>query len=308
MIQTAMSPAQAPNPEGGRGISRALAWQAVGRLPPPALLLLAILSVQLGSALATLLFADLGPAGTTFASTVFSATVLSLMSPPRVDRRLLHGAPLVLAFGLIDACMALPFFLALQYLPLGIVATISFLGPLGLAVATSRRLSHFLWITIAALGIALLTPVVGSSLDPRGLALAGLSALAWAGFVLISKRLGRAFDGGDGLTFGMWAASVLLLPFALLEGRMFHAGVLGLAGAFAVALLGAVLPMALEFRALQRMSARTYGILVTVEPAIGALVGAAFLGQAIGTRSLIAIACVTIAALGITCFDRSGEG
>jgi inner membrane transporter RhtA len=122
--------------------------------------------------------------------------------------------------------------------------------------------------------------------------------------VPLSKLAGRAFDGVDGLTLGLWASTVLLLPFALAEGTMLSAGAFELGGALGVALLSAVLPMVLEYRALRRMSARAYGILVTLEPAIGALVGAACLGQEIGPRLFIAIGCVTIAALGITLSER----
>ena len=85
---------------------------------------------------------------------------------------------------------------------------------------------------------------------------------------------------------------------------MIHGHVIEIGGALVVALLNAAFPLALEFRALQRMSARTYGVLVTLEPAIGALVGALFLGQAIGLSMSAAIACVTLAALGITLLDR----
>jgi inner membrane transporter RhtA len=92
-------------------------------------------------------------------------------------------------FGLADAA-GLSFFPALQYIPLGIAAAIAFLGPLGLAVATSRRPLHFLCIGVAALGIGLLTPEIGSGLDPRGLGLAAVGALGWAAFVLLSKKLG----------------------------------------------------------------------------------------------------------------------
>lgn len=289
-------------------IGQARVAGALGRLPPTPLLLLSILSVQLGSALATALFSSLGPAGTTFASTGFSALVLSLIWRPTIDRRLLSHGGLILLFGLVDSCMALPFFFALQRIPLGIVSTIAFLGPLGLTVALSRRLNHFLWIGFAALGIGLLTPEIGRNLDPVGLGLAGLSAIAWAGFVSMSKWAGRAFDGNDGLTLGLWAASLMQLPFALGEGTVVHAGALELAGALAVALLGAVLPYTLEFQALQRMSARTYGILVTLEPAVGALVGFVFLGQAIGLRMASAIACVTVAAIGVTLFEKGDKG
>jgi len=287
-----------PLPLGG------LASRALDRIPPAPLLLLAILSIQLGAAFATFLFSSLGPAGTAFLTLAFSSGVLTLLSPPRIDRRLRDGAVLMALFGLATACLALPFFLALQRIPLGIASAIGFLGPLGVAVATSHRISHFLVIGIAALGVGLLTPEVGGALDPGGLALAALSALGWAAIVPFSKWAGRAFSGNDGLTFSFWIASVLLLPFALAEGSMVRATGLDVAGALLVALLNAVLPAVLEFRALQRMSARSYGVLVTLEPAIGALVGALLLHQAIDLRMSVAIACVTLAALGITLIDR----
>ena len=276
-----------------------------GRVPPTLLMLLSILSVQLGSALATSLFSSLGPAGTALSSTGFSALVLTVVARPKIDARTGRHALLILLFGVVLAGMLLPFFMALQYIPLGIAAMISFLGPLGLAVVTSHRLVHFLWIAIALLGLALLTPDVGADLDPYGLFLAAISAVAWAGFVLVSKRAGKLFDNVTSLTLGMWVATALLLPIALMEGTILHAGVVELAGAFAVALLTTVLPMAIEFQALRRISARTYGILLTLEPAMGALVGAICLGQAMGLRMSVAIGCVMLAALGVTLSDRS---
>ena len=297
--------AESTPPARGRRLAdgRLRLAQAFGRLPPTALLLLSLVSVQLGSALATVLFSGLGPAGTTLASTGFAAAILTLLSPPTIDRRIRQGALLILVFGLSDTCMALPFFLALQRIPLGIASAIAFLGPLSLAVVASRRLIHFLCIAVAVIGVGLLTPVTGGDLDPLGLGLAALSAAAWAGFVPISKTAGRAFDGVDGLTFGLWGAPLMQVPLALAERTVLHAGAAELVGALAVALLTTVLPMALEYRALQRMSARTYGILVTLEPAIGALVGVICLDQVVGPRISIAIACITIAALGVTWFE-----
>jgi len=312
MMQIGTHQATGPDPQGAARMQITAGAQArlaagFGRVPPTALLLLSILAVQLGSALATVLFTNLGPAGTTLLSTGFSAAVLTVAAPPRLDSRLRQHARLILLFGFVDSCMALPFFLALQYIPLGIASTIAFLGPLLLAVVLTRRLIHFLWIGIALLGIGLLTPDIGSHLDALGLGLAALSALAWAAFVPIAKQAGRCFQGIDGLTFAMWAATAMLLPIALAERTMLGAHLLDLAGVFAVALLTVVLPMAMEFQALRRMSARSYGILLTLEPACGALVGGIFLGQAMERRMTIAIACVTLAAIGITLTDRQDE-
>jgi inner membrane transporter RhtA len=282
--------------------------EAYGRLPPAALMLLAVIAVELSWAVATFVVADVGESGTAWLSTMFAAVVFTLISRPRIDGRLRKYWLLVLLFGLTDAAMTLPFLLSLQHgIPLGIASAIAFLGPLGLAVATSRRLIHFLWVGIAALGVALLTPAVGDDLSMLGLGFAAVSALAWAAFVPATKLVGRAFGGRDGLTFGLWASSLMLLPFAVTEGTVLHADVLSIGGVLLVALLGAVLPWAIEYSVIQRISARTYGILVTLEPAVGALVGAAFLSQAIGLGMWIAVACVTVAAMGVTLSDKSEE-
>lgn len=283
---------------------------AFNRLPPTALLLLAIVSVQLGAALATILFSSLGAAGTAFATTLFSAAALTLWRGPRATdggtalTRLRKHWRLVLLFGVVDSGMVLPFFLALERIPLGIVSTITFLGPLGLAVAGSRRLIHFLCIAIAATGIALLTPEISHGLDPVGLLYAAIGGLAWAAFVLLSKRAGAAFPGNEGLAFGLWASAAMLLVPALIERTLFQADAATLLGALGVSLLGTVLPLVLEFRALQSMSARTYGILVTLEPAAGAMVGMLCLGQPASARMVIAVGCVMLAALGVTLSDR----
>jgi len=300
----AMLPSETPERDRGFAAGRARLAQAYGRLPPAALMLLAVISVELSWALATVILSDVGQAGTAFVSTTFAATVFTVLSPPKLGGIRKHW-PLILFFGLADAGMFLPFLWSLQYgIPLGIASSIAFLGPLGLAVATSRRFVHFLWIGIAALGVALLTPAIGHDLSAIGLGCAAASAIAWAAFVPVTKLAGRAFGGRDGLTLGLWASSLMLLPFALVEGTMLQASAVSIAGNLLVALLGSVLPWAVEYSVIQRISPRTYGILVSLEPAVGALVGAIFLSQAIGLRMWIAVACVTIAAIGVTLSEK----
>jgi inner membrane transporter RhtA len=302
-VQVSMFPSELP--EERRALSASRVAQAYGSLPPAALMLLAVIAVELSWAMATVIFADLGESGTAWLSTAFAAIVFTVLSPPKIDGRIRKHWPIILIFGLADAGMTLPFLLSLEHgIPLGVASAIAFLGPLGLAVVTSRRLVHFIWIGIATLGVILLTPAIGDDLSTIGLGFAALSAVAWAGFVPATKLAGRAFGGRDGLTFGLWASSFMLLPFAMAEGLVLHASALSIAGALLVALLGAIFPWAVEFSVLQRISARTYGILVTLEPAVGALVGALFLGQLIGPSMWIAVACVTIAAIGVTLSDK----
>lgn len=301
-------PSQLPGQKADIPSAQPILAQAYNRLPPAALMLLAVISVELSWALASVILADVGQAGTAFLSTLFAATVFTVLSRPKIDGRIRRHWHLIVFFGLADACMALPFLWALRCdIPLGIASSIAFLGPLGLAVATSRRLLHFLWIGIAALGVGLLTPEIGADLNLVGLGFAAMSAVAWGAFVPATKLVGRAFGGRDGLTLGLWASSLMLAPFALEEGTMLRADATSIAGVLAVALLGAILPWAIEYSVIQRISARTYGVLVTLEPAVGALVGATFLGQAIGGRLWVAVACVSIAAMGVTLSDKSDQ-
>src|SRR5581483_105624 len=221
----------------------AVAASAFGKLPPTALLLLSIVSIQLSAAMAAVLFSSLGPTGTAFTSALLSAAMLSLRRSADLGAtaaRLRRHFGLILLFGLVDSGMVQPFFLAMERIPLGIASTITFLGPLSLAVATSRRLVHFLWIAVAVLGVALLTPGIGSdaSLDPLCLFYAGISGVAWAAFVPLSKRVGAIFPGNDGLALGLWASAAMLLPLALAERAVFQAGLADLCGALGVSLLG----------------------------------------------------------------------
>ncbi len=290
----------APGPKPTRG---ALA-RAASAVPPPGLLLVSIVSIQLGAAVAVNLFPVLGPVGTTFLRLAFSAVLVMAAVRHSVAWSARRHAGALLLYGAILAVMNLSFYGAIARIPLGIAVAIEFVGPLGLAVATSRRGRDFAWIGLAFLGIVLLTPEIGGSLDPVGVALAGVAGLCWAGFTVMSQRIGRALPGSSGLAIGMAVAAVIVLPVELVVGGLggLDLGLLG--AALAVAILSTAVPLSLEFEALKRMTARSYGILVTMEPAVAAMVGATLLGQAMGLSGLLAIACVTVAALGVTISDR----
>ncbi len=273
-------------------------------MPPPGLLLVSIVSIQLGAAVAVNLFPALGPVATTFLRLAFAAALLIAATRRTIGPSARHQAGPLLLYGAILGVMNLSFYGAIARIPLGIAVAVEFMGPLGLAAAMSRRPRDFAWIGLAVLGIVLLTPQIGTALDPLGVALAGFTGLCWAAFTVMSQRIGRALPGNSGLAIGMAVAAVIVLPVELVVGGL-GALDLGLLGAaLAVAVLSTALPLSLEFEALKRMTARTYGILVTLEPAVATIVGALLLGQAMGLQSLLAIACVTVAALGVTINDR----
>jgi drug/metabolite transporter (DMT)-like permease len=154
-----------------------------GAVPPVGLVVLGILSVQIGAVFAKALFPVLGPYGTVFLRLVFAALILMVVWRPRVRGHRGRDYLLVLLFGLVFAAMNTSFYAALNRLPLGVAVTVEFVGPLGVAVFGSRRLLDLLWAVLAAGGIVLLTPLTGVSgvpIDPLGLALALLAGLGWA--------------------------------------------------------------------------------------------------------------------------------
>jgi inner membrane transporter RhtA len=277
-------------------------------IPPQGLLLISIVSIQLGAAVAIDLFPVLGPVGTAFLRLAFSSVLLLAAARRTIGwgaRQ--HAGPLLL-YGAILGVMNMSFYGAISRIPLGIAVAIEFVGPLGLAVITSRRVRDFAWIGLAALGIVLLTPQIGTALDPLGVALAGVAGLCWAGFAVMSQRIGRALPGNSGLAIAMLVAALVVLPVELVVDGLGRLDLGLLAAALAVAILSTALPWSLEFAALKRMTARAYGVLVTLEPAVAATVGAILLGQAMGLQGLLAVACVTAAALGVTLSDRDDQG
>jgi len=290
----------APGPKRAEG---ALA-RAVAAVPPPGLLLVSAVSIQLGAAVAVNLFPVLGPVATAFLRLAFSAVLLIVATRQSIDWSARHHLGPLLLYGAILAVMNLCFYGAIARIPLGIAVAIEFVGPLGLAVATSRRGRDFAWIGLAALGILLLTPEIGGALDPLGVALAGAAGLCWAAFTVMSQRIGRVMPGHSGLAIAMAVAALVVLPVEVVVGGLGSLDLGLLVAALAVAILSTALPLSLEFEALRRMTARSYGILVTLEPVVASIVGALLLGQAIGLQGILAVACVTIAALGVTISDR----
>jgi inner membrane transporter RhtA len=278
--------------------------RGVASVPPPGLLLISIVSVQLGAAVAINLFPVLGPVGTAFLRLAFSAVLLLAVTRRTIGWNARRHAGSLLLYGTILGVMNLCFYGAIARIPLGIAVAIEFVGPLGLAVATSRRGRDFAWIALAILGIVLLTPEIGGALDPLGVALAGAAGLCWAGFTVMSQRIGRTLPGSSGLAIAMAVAALVVLPVELVVGGLGSLDLSLLAAALAVATLSTAVPLSLEFEALKRMTARAYGIVVTLEPAVAAMVGAILLGQAMGLQGLLAVACVTAAALGVTISDR----
>ncbi len=267
------------------------------RALPISLVLGAILSVQVGSAIATTLFDEVGPGGAVFLRMALGAIVVVAIWRPTA--RAARGRLLLVAlFAVALACMNASFYAAIDRIPLGLAVTFEFIGPLGVAIAASRRWLDLVWAGLAASGIVLLAPTPGGSLDALGVALALTAGGFWAVYIVVTARVGRAFEGGEGLAIAMAIASVLLAPVGIADAgaELVAPGVLG--AALAVATLSSVIPYSLELEALRRIPQRTFGVLMSLEPAVGALAGLAILGQQLSSTEVAAVALVVAASAG----------
>lgn len=271
---------------------------AGARAPAAAMVLGGIVSVQCGSALVTTIFAELGPGGAVLLRTAFAALVLiAIWRPPwrLIDRKV--GLQIIL-FGVVLAVMNLSFYAALARLPLGIAVTLEFTGPLAVALIGSRDRGDMLWALLAALGILLFAPDLGSGLDPLGVFFVLLAAAMWACYILLSARVGRGPAGVGGLSAAMVLGTVALLPIGIHQGGSELLDPTLLVTGFAVAMLSSAIPYVLELQALRRLPARVFGVLMSVEPAVAALIGMIALGQILDGREVLAIALVVIASAG----------
>jgi inner membrane transporter RhtA len=268
-------------------------------VPPTLLVLAAVASVQFGAALAKTLFDELGAGGTVFVRTLAAALVLALIWRPRLAGHDRRDLGLAIAFGLVLAAMNLCFYASLDRIPLGIAVTFEFVGPLGVAVFGSRRPLDLLWVALAAAGILLLSDFGGGGgLDGLGVALALAAGGFWAAYILLSARVGQAFPGGSGLALAMLVATVPLAPVGIASagGELLVPWIL-LVGA-AVGVLSSAIPYTLELEALRRLPVGVFGVLMSMEPAVGALAGFVVLGEELATRELAAILLVVAASAG----------
>lgn len=267
-------------------------------MPPTLLVLAAVTSVQFGAALAKSLFDEIGVGGTVFVRVLSAAIALALVWRPRLAGHPARDLWLALVFGLVLAGMNLAFYAALDRIPLGIAVTFEFVGPLGVAVFGSRRASDLVWVALAAAGILLLSDFGGAGLDGLGVALALLAGALWAGYILLSARVGQAFPGGGGLTLAMLVATVPLAPVGIAEagGDLLVPWILALGAA--VGILSSAIPYALELEALRRLPVGVFGVLMSLEPAVAALAGFVVLGERLATREVVAILLVVAASAG----------
>jgi inner membrane transporter RhtA len=258
-----------------------------------------ILSVQCGAALATTLFDPVGPQGAVFLRSAFGA--VALLALARGSLHAMRGGRLreVVLFGVALAGVNLCFYAALDRLPLGIAVTLEFVGPLSVAVFGSRRRRDLIWALLAAVGILLLSNGSGGAgIDPLGAGLALTAGGFWAVYILQSARVGSSYPGLGGLAVAASISALIVAPFGIAQGGGDLLTPSDLAVGLALGLLSSAIPYALELEALRRLPNAVFGVLMSLEPAVAAVVGFVALSQGLALVEVAAIGLVVCACAG----------
>jgi inner membrane transporter RhtA len=265
-----------------------------------------IISVQAGAGIADKLFHEIPPGAVTGLRLWTSAVAMAAISGrglaralgDLVKRRAWADGWITVSFGISLLIMNFSIYQSFARIPLGVAVTIEFLGPLAVAVAGSRHLRDVGWVVLAAAGVVLLTQGGHGHLDLTGVLFAAVAGACWAAYIMLSSATGRRFPGSAGLAIAMVVAAILITPSAVVAGgsAMFRPAVLAIGAA--IGILSSVIPYRLELEALRRMPTRLFGVWMSLEPAVAALIGLALLGQQLSPVEWIAIGCVMIACAG----------
>ncbi|MEU7489233.1 EamA family transporter [Streptomyces sp. NPDC042319] len=266
------------------------------KVPAPMLVLGGVLGLQGGAALTTGLYPVVGPAGVVALRLVIAAVVLVAVWRPgrRWDRTTWS---LALGAGTLIAVHHLSYYEAVERVPLGAATTMEFIGPFAIALVSSRRPADLLWAALAAAGVVLLSGS-GMPLDAAGLLFGLLAGCCWGGYILVGKRLAAHIPDGRGLALAVCWGALLSLPYGIAQAgpRLLDPSVLAVAAA--VAVLSSVLPYTFQMEALRRLPPGAFGVLTSLEPAVGALIGLVFLAQHLALPQWAGVAAVALASIG----------
>lgn len=274
---------------------------------PVAALLLAMICVQLGASVAKTLFMSAGILGTVALRVGFGTLILCAALRPWRVRISARSWPPIAVYGVALGTMNLLFYQALHRLPLGVAVALEFTGPLSVALLLSRRTIDFCWVVLAVAGLSLLLPILHVPLnsDLTGVLYALGAGGCWALYIVLGQKIGIA-HGTQSVALGSLISAVLVLPIGILSApRSFFSTSIVLPG-IAVAALSTALPYSLDMVALTRLPARTFGVLMSVEPAIAALMGLIFLHEKLSMLQWIAIMLIIVASVGVTVTGAHG--
>ena len=269
-------------------------------LPPVPAVLLAIISVQCGAAIAKTLFPAIGAAGTASIRIGISALILLIAYRPNLKEITREQWKIVIPYGLSLGAMNLIFYLAIERIQIGLAVTLEFIGPLLVAIIGSKRWVDYCWVLLAAAGIILIAPWSNDRIDPLGVLFALIAGGLWAAYIVLGGKISKIMNGGQAVSTGMLFAALLILPFGFYENglanltpKLFGMGV-------ALALLSSAIPFTLEMKALGQLPPRTFSILMSLEPAAASICAFIFLQESLSFYEILAVICVVVASAGST--------
>jgi inner membrane transporter RhtA len=263
------------------------------------LLLVAMSSIQAGASLAKILFGIVGSAGAVALRTALATVVLAVVLKPWRARFTAASWPALVIYGVSLGVMNFLYYMSLRTLPLGIAVSLEFTGPLAVAVLASRRAVDFLWIALAAAGLYLLLPIghAHARIDPVGALFALGAGACWASYIVFGQKAGAHY-GPQAVALGSIIAAIIVVPIGIASAGATLFAAAALPYGLAIALLSTALPYTLEMVALTRLPARTFGILMSIEPAFGALFGWIILREVLSGVQWSAIAMIILASIG----------
>ena len=268
-------------------------------LVPVALLILAMVGFQTGAALAKTLIPLVGAAGAVALRLGLATVMLVLVWRPWRTRLKLQAAQTIAIYGAALGCMNLLFYLALQRIPLGIAVALEFTGPLAVAIFAAIRPLDFLWVALAVVGVAMVLPFSGGAqpVAPAGIACALGAGVCWALYIVYGRRAGLA-GGGQTTALGMLVGAILIVPIGIAQAGSALLDPAVLPTALGVAFLSSALPYSLEMYAMTRVPPRTFGVPMSLDPALAAVAGLVMLGEHLALVQWLAIGCIVAASAG----------
>ncbi|UYL08615.1 DMT family transporter [Bdellovibrio sp. SKB1291214] len=269
--------------------------------------LIAIFSVQGGASFAKQLFPLIGPQAATFWRAWFSALILLAIYRPWTQKFSASTLKTVAIYGVCLACMNLTFYLSIERVPLGVAVALEFTGPLAVAILGSKRVLDILWVALAAAGIILILPHsdFSKNIDLLGALLALIAGAFWGFYIILAKKVGSKIPGGTATAMGLTVAALTVTVPAVshvhpsVYDNQMWLMILGMA------ILSGAIPFSLEMIALRRIPSKTFGVFMSMEPAVAALMGLLFLNERLSDTQMVAIVCVMAASCGSSLTSRS---
>lgn len=249
------------------------------------------LSTQVGAALGATAFPVLGPAGVVAVRQWIAAATLLAVGRPRPRSFTWYQWRPILLLALVFATMNLSLYAAVDRIGLGLAVTLEFLGPLAVALGSSRRAVDVGCAVVAALGVVVLARPQPTT-DYLGIGLGLLAAVCWAGYILLNRSVGARVPGVEGPAAAAGLSGLLFVPVGIVVLAQNPPTLAALGCAAAAGILSSSVPFLADMVALRRVPARVFGMFMSVNPVVAATVGLVFLGEGLAVAEWLGIAAI----------------